>query len=186
MIFHKEEIVAIHKFVHNPRLNILLIPFILFFACACIYQGDEFTFSAPFGFKTKLYEISEEVVPNNDPELLIHSSFGSLYFQVFRQNIPTESDLESVFNAHKTQSSGISSNYQFISQSMIEINDRTAIEYIYREFSGEPYWQRREVWMENNGRAYSLVCSDPADSTPGLTIPVSDLCLSLVEGFQFK
>jgi hypothetical protein len=166
-------------------MNILLLPFILFFACACTYQGDEFTFSAPIGFRTKQYEIPE-VNPNNDPEPLIYSQDGRLMFQVSRQNIPKGSDLESVFNAYKAQSSGISYNYQFISQSVIEINDRTATEYIYREFSGEPYWQRREVWMENNGWAYAMVCSEPADSTPGLIIPISELCIDLVEGFQFK
>lgn len=176
---------AIQRFVHNPRLNILLIPFILFSACACTYEGDEFTFSAPFGFKTKHYE-TPQVNPNNDPKSLIFSQNGHLYFQVSRQNIPEGSDLDKVFEEFKTQSIERSSNYQFISQKSISINDRTAIEYIYREFSGEPYWQLREVWMENNGWAYSLVCADPADSTPGMVIPVSDVCIRLLEGFQFK
>jgi hypothetical protein len=174
------------RFDHKPGPIILLIPIILFIASACTYQGDEFTFSAPFGFKTELYETAEEANPNNDPEPLIYAQDGRLMFQVSRQNIPKASDLESVFNAYKAQSSGISYNYQFISQNVIEINDRTAIEYIYREFSGEPYWQRREVWMENNGWAYVLVCSEPADSTPGLIIPISELCKDLVEGFRFK
>jgi hypothetical protein len=66
------------------------------------------------------------------------------------------------------------------------MNDRTAIEYVYREFHGEPYVQRREIWMEYNGWAYSLVCTHPADSTPGMIIPISVLCIRLVEGFQFK
>jgi hypothetical protein len=176
---------AIQRFVYNPRFIIILIPLILFFACACTYQGDEFTFSAPFGFKTKQFVTPEEVNPNNDPESLIYSNNGHLSFWVTRQNIPKENDLESVFNAYKATTID-SFHYQFISQSIIEINDRTAIEYIYRLFSGEPYWQRREVWMENNGWAYSLVCSDPADSTPGLIIPISDLCIRLVEGFKFK
>jgi hypothetical protein len=176
---------AIQRFVHNPRLKFLLIPFIIFSACACTYQGDEFTFSAPFGFKTKQYEIPQ-INPNNDPESLIFSKNGDLSFWVSRQNIPEESDIDAVFIAYKALSIEMSSHYQFISQNSIEINDRTAIEYIYRTFSGEGYWQRREVWMENNGWAYALVCSDPADSTPGMNIPVSEMCIRLVEGFQFK
>jgi hypothetical protein len=40
--------------------------------------------------------------------------------------------------------------------------------------------------MEKSGWAYSLVCTDPADATTGLIIPVSELCIRLVEGFQFK
>jgi hypothetical protein len=185
MFFHKEEIMVIQRLINKPRLNILLIAFILFSACACTYQGDEFTFSAPFGFKTELFEIPL-VNPNKNPESLLFSRNGHLSFWVSRQNIPEESDLENVFNAHKTQPSEESLDYQFISQNRIEINKRTAIEYVYRRFSGEGYWQRREVWMENNGWAYALVCSDPADATPGLIIPVSDLCIRLVEGFKFE
>jgi hypothetical protein len=169
----------------KPRFLFLLIPFILIFDCACTYQGDEFTFSAPFGFKTELNE-TPEGDPNNEPESLIFSKNGQLAFWVSRQSIPEDSDLDTVFNGYKDQSIEAASHYQFISQNSLEVNDRTAIEYVYRTFSGEGYWQRREVWMENNGRAYALVCSDPADSTPGLVIPVSEVCIRLVEGFQFK
>jgi len=168
-----------------PLIFVYLLALVLLPVSACTYEGDEFTFSAPLNFKTKQFDPPESN-PNNDPELLLVSQNGHLYFELSRQNIPKEGDLESVFNAHKTQTSEISSHYQFISHSLIEINDRTAIEYIYREFSGEPYWQRREIWMENNGWAYALVCSEPADSTPGLVIPVSELCIRLIEGFQFK
>lgn len=157
----------------------------IFSACSCTYQGYEFTFSAPFGFKTKQYE-TPAVNPNNDPELLIFSQSGQLYFQVFRQNIPKESDLNTVFAEYVSQTSGIHSHYQFISEDTIEMNNQTVIEYVYREFRGEPYVQRREIWMEKSGWAYSLVCTDPADSTPGMIIPVSELCIRLVEGFQFK
>ncbi len=173
---------VIHR---TPSLIILLTVSILFSASACTYQGDEFTFSAPFGFKTKLYEISQ-VNPGKDSERLLSTNNGHLSFWVSRHNIPEESDLEKVFSAYTTPPSEISLHYQFISQNEIEINGRTAIEYVYRQFSGEGHWQYSEVWMENNGWAYVLVCFDPADSTPGLIIPVSDLCIRLVEGFQFK
>ena len=173
------------RFTPSLRFAFLLIPLILFSASACTYQGDEFSFSAPIGFKTVQYEIPK-IDANNEPESLIFSKNGQLSFWISRQNIPAESDLDTVFNAFKTRSIEKSSHYQFISQNMIEINERTAIEYVYRTFSGEGYWQRRDVWMENNGRAYALTCSAPADSTPGLIIPVSDECIQLVEGFQFK
>jgi hypothetical protein len=68
----------------------------------------------------------------------------------------------------------------------IEIGDRPAIEYVYREFRGEPYEQIREIWMENNGWAYALVCTNPAGATPGMVIPVAETCFRLVEGFQFR
>jgi hypothetical protein len=184
-MFSKGENMVIQRYVHASRLNILLSAFLLFSACACTYQGDEFTFSAPFGFKTNLYETSQ-LNPNHDSETLLFTKNGHLSFWVSRQNIPEESDLEKVFTAYKTQPSEISLHYQFISHNKTEINDRTAIEYVYRQFSGEGYWQPREVWMENNGRAYALVCSDPADATPGMIIPVSDLCIRLAKGFQFK
>jgi hypothetical protein len=185
MIFHKEEIVIMQKLVPGSFIKILLIAFLLFSACACTYQGDEFTFSAPIGFETTLHE-PPQGNPIDDSEQVLFSKNGRLVFWVFRQNIPQASDLETVFNEYKAQPGGISDHYQFISQSVIQIQDRTAIEYIYREFSGEPYWQRREVWMENNGRAYALVCSEPADATPGLSIPVSEQCITLVDGFRFK
>lgn len=168
-----------------PLIVVCLLAFVLLTVCACTYQGDEFTFSAMLDFKTKQFDPPESNL-KNEPELLLVSQNGYLYFAISRQNIPQDGNLESVFNAHKTQSSEISSHYQFISQSTTEINDRPAIEYIYREFSGEPYWQRREIWMENNGWAYKLVCSEPADSTPGLDIPISERCIYLIEGFQFK
>jgi hypothetical protein len=154
-------------------------------ACSSTYQGDEFTFTAPFGFKTKQYEIPA-VNPNNDPESLIFSQEGHLYFAVGRQNIPKDSDLNTVFAEYVSKTSGIHSHYQLISKDTIEINNQTGIEYVYREFRGEPYVQTREIWMEKSGWAYSLVCTDPADSTPGMIIPVSELCIRLVEGFQFK
>jgi hypothetical protein len=162
-----------------------MIAILLFSACACSYQGDEFTFSAPFGFKTELYETAQ-VTSGKDSEALLFTKNGHLSFWVSRHQIPAESDLEKVFNSINTQPGEASLHYQLISQNEIEINGRTAIEYVYRQFSGEGYWQRREVWMENNGWAYALVCSDPAESTPGKIIPVSDLCIRLVEGFQFK
>ena len=96
------------------------------------------------------------------------------------------SDLDHVFAEYVKRTSGISSNYQLISQDTIELNDQTAIEYLYREFRGEPYVQRWEIWMEKSGWAYSLVCTDPADATTGMDIPVSEECRRLVEGFRFK
>lgn len=76
--------------------------------------------------------------------------------------------------------------YQFISENTIEIYDQTAMEYVYRKFHGEPYVQTREIWLEKNGWIYSLACTEPVDSTPGIIIPISDLCIRLSEGFQFK
>ncbi len=99
---------------------------------------------------------------------MIYSQKGTLYFQIFRQRIPTQSDLDTIINTHKAQSSEISSHYQFISQNKIEMDGRPAVEYVYREFRGEPYEQIREIWMEHNGWAYTLACTNPADSTPGV------------------
>jgi len=123
---------------------------------------------------------------DQDSQPLLFSQKGHLYFVVSRQKIPPERNLNSVFAEYVTRTKGISTHYQFISQDTIELKDQTAIEYLYREFRGEPYVQRWEIWMEKSGWAYSLVCSEPVDATTGLVIPVSELCIRLVEGFQFK
>ncbi len=173
------------RLVHFLGLPLLLISMILLSACSSTYQGDEFSFTAPVGFKTKQYE-AQAVSPNKETQSLIFTQKGTLYFQIFRQNIPTGSNLDTIINTHKAQSSGRSSHYQFISQNMVEMDGRPAVEYVYREFHGEPYVQTREIWMENNGWAYALACTNPADSTPGMLIPVAETCFRLVEGFQFK
>jgi hypothetical protein len=176
---------SILQLVNSLKLPLLLIVVILFSACSSTYQGDEFTFTAPVGFKTKQYE-TQAVSPNKDSQSLIFSQKGTLYFQIFRKKIPTGGNLDAIFITYKAQSSEISSHYQFISQNKIEIDGRPAVEYVYREFRGEPYEQIREIWMEHNGWAYALVCTNPADSTPGMLIPVAEMCFRLVEGFQFR
>jgi hypothetical protein len=179
-----EEKVATRRNVLFLRLSVLLI-FILFSACSVTYQSAEYTFTPPSGFTTKQYE-SPSAVSNNAPQLMIFSQKGHLYFQVFRQIIPSGRNLDAVFTEYVSHTSKALSRYQLISKESIELNNQTAIEYVHREFQGEPYVQRREIWMERSGWAYSLVCTDPVDSTPGMIIPISDLCIRLVEGFQFK
>jgi hypothetical protein len=185
---NREQIFSLRRFILIPNgrvFLILLILLIVFSASSCTYQDDEFSFSAPLGFKTKQYKTSD-LNPQIDHNLLIFSQKGHLYFQVIRQKIPLDRDLETIFNEYKDQSSARASHYQFISQTEVEINDRPAIEYVHREFLGEPYEQISEIWMEYNGWVYSLVCTDPVVSTPGEIIPVSEVCIRLVEGFQFK
>jgi len=168
------------------RTLIPMVFLLLSAACGQTFEGDEFTFSAPFGFKTKQYEIPAEVDSEDQSINLLFSQNGETYLQVFRQQIPADADLGTLFNDFKAKTIERSSHYQFISQEEIEIFDRPGFEYIYREFSGEPYWQRREIWVENNGQAYALICSHPADSTPGLVIPINEQCISILDGFQFK
>jgi hypothetical protein len=103
-----------------------------------------------------------------------------------RQQIPPEGDLGTVFNFYKSiLSEKYTTHYQVISENTITLNDRTAIEFVHREYLGEPYVHTREIWMEYNGWADSLVCTTPADAAPGAIIPVSETCIKLVEGFQF-
>lgn len=163
---------------------LVLISLAFISACSSSYGNDDFSFSAPFGFKTKEYESQTD--SNRNAEYLLFSHKGHLYFQISRQEIPQDSDLDTVFAASVSKPSDAASHFQFISQNTIEVNDQQAIEYVYREFRGEPYVQIRELWMEHNGLAYTLFCSDPADSTPGLVIPVAEQCYELVEGFKFK
>lgn len=173
------------RFVRPLRYIFLLAPLVVFCACSRTFQGDEFSFSAPLGFKTTQFE-AVEADSNNNPNLLIFSQKGHLYFQVFRQKIPPGSDLDTVFRNYMAQTSERYTRYQFISENTIEIYDQTAMEYVYRKFHGEPYVQTREIWLEKNGWIYSLACTEPVDSTPGIIIPISDLCIRLSEGFQFK
>jgi hypothetical protein len=175
----------VHRLVHFLGLPLLLISMLLLSACSSTCQGDEFTFTAPVGFKTKQYE-TQAVSPNKDSQFLIYSQKGTMYFQIFRQKIPTGGNLDAIINNYQAQFSQRSSHYQFISQNNIEMDGRPAVEYVYREFHGEPYVQTREIWMENNGWAYALACTNPADSTPDMVIPVAETCFRLVEGFQFK
>jgi hypothetical protein len=78
------------------------------------------------------------------------------------------------------------SHYQFLSQNTTSVNGRPAIEYMYCEFHGEPYIQVREIWMENKDHAYSLLCAHTGDASSCASIPVSEQCVKLVEGFEFK
>ena len=174
---------ATHRFVHPFRLSYFLISIIVFISSSCTYQGNDYIFKAPFGFKTKQFQTA--VNQNIEPGLLIFSQKGRLYFEIFRNNIPEGSNLDTEFNTYKDQQKS-PSHYQFISQKSTEINQSPAIEYIFREFRGEPYVQVREIWIEHNGWAYSLKCTNPADSTTGKEIPVSELCYQLVDNVQFK
>ena len=180
------------RFVYYRLLCIVLALFVSTLACSSsndytLYEGDDFTFSAPAGYKTKVYEPPYFDTSTNSESLLFSNVGHYPYFLINRQKIPSESDLDTVFAEYMLIISGrYSYNFQFISQNTITINNRTAIEYVHREFIGEPYVQTREIWMEYNGWAYSLVCVSPADATPGATIPISDQCIRLVEGFQFK
>jgi hypothetical protein len=173
------------KLLNYLRLCLVLTSVVFASACSTKYEGEDFTWSAPMGFKTKEFEPSG-FDPSTNSEMLIFSQKGHLYFEIFREKIPAESDLVLVFEAYKSNTSGMYSHYQFISQKTVDINNRTAIEYVHREFIGEPYEQTRELWMENNGWAYALRCTNPADATPGAIIPVVDQCFQLAENFQFK
>ena len=176
---------ATHRLMCSLQLRYFLISLIFFSACSANYDGGDFTFTAPPGFKTDVFE-TPHMDSTLNQELLLFSQKGPLYFQVFRRIIAPGSDLDTILTEYKANISGITTNYQFISQDPIEFNDLPAIEYIHRVFWGEPYVQRREIWMEYNGWVYSLVCTDPVVSTPGAVIPISDQCIQLAEGFQFK
>jgi len=83
--------------------------------------------------------------------------------------------------------SGLNSyKFQLISQNTITMNDRPVIEVVHGEFLGEPNVTSREIWMEYNGWSFSLACVTPVDATPAATIPISEKCIQLAEGFQFK
>lgn len=178
------------RFVCNLRICIVLTSYVFTSACSTnadyiLYEGDDFTFSAPAGYKTKVYE-PPYFDSSTNSELLLFSNVGHYpFFVIHRQKIPSESDLDTVFADYMSIISGRFSSYQFMSQNMITINNRTAIEYMHCEYLGEPYVQSREIWMEYNGWAYSLVCVHPGSGTCAM-IPVSDQCIRLAEGFHFK
>jgi hypothetical protein len=169
---------------HCLRWFIVIIALIILTACTKKIENKEFTFSPLFGFKTKEFESNIDTSMNAD--YLLFSQKGHLYFQIYRQEIPPGSDLEMIFSAHISKPVEPSFHYQFISQSKIESNGEPAIEYIFREFHGEPYVQTREIWIEKDGMIYTLACTEPVDSTPGMVIPVSETCYELADGFQFK
>jgi hypothetical protein len=178
------------RFIYSLQSWIAIIPVLFISACSnpndlILYEGEDFIFSAPAGYETELYE-TPVVDSITNSEHLLFSNIGHYpYFIIIRQEIPVDSDLESVF-AEYVSIMNEWHDIQFISQNTLTIDDRTAIEYVHREFIGEPYVQTREIWMEYNGWAYSLVCGSPVTAAPGAVIPVSEHCIQLAEGFQFK
>lgn len=180
------------RFMNFRLLCAVLTLFVSILACSnpigyTLYEGEDFTFSVPASYKTKMYDPPYFDSVTNSEHLLFSNVGHYPYFLINRQTIPSGSDLDTVFTDHMRLISELYSNdFQLISQNQITINARTAIEYIHREFSGEPYVQTREIWMEYNGWAYALICVSPADATPGAIIPVSERCIQLAEGFKFK
>jgi hypothetical protein len=168
-------------------LQLWIVLTLILSACAVsnTYEGEEFSLSAPPG-----YNIKPQTTPYFDHlthmQEVLYSS-GSLYpyFMLYRIAIPAGSSLEGVLSDYKTAIS-INPSYKFISQTAITLNGRAAIELVHREFIGEPYVQTREVWVENNGWAYSLMCVTPTSAEPGAVIPVSERCIQIAQGFQFK
>lgn len=163
------------------------------FTLACstenkIYEGDEFTFSAPKGYETKLYEPPYKGVgyegSNENSEELLFSNVGHYpFFVVYRQKIPTDSNLDTVFGNYKSETA---SRYQVLSQNTISMNNSTAIEYVHCEYLGEPFVKSREIWVEHNGWVYSLVCVHSHSGLPCADNPEPDKCVAIAEGFNFK
>ena len=175
----------IQGFILYIRLSFILVLMLGLSACSGNYEGNDFIFSAPAGFTIKSYE-KPAIDSLYNGELLLFSNQGRLYFEILRQRIPPGSTLDAVFTSYLTRTRDVSSHYQLISQNTVQANGHTAIEYVHREFRGEPYVQLRELWIENNGQVFTLVCSEPVVSTPGAVIPVSDVCIQLATGFHFK
>jgi hypothetical protein len=176
--------VLIHKFIKYVGICGLFISLFFISACSSSYDYDDFTFIVPAGYKTKEFESYTD--KKYESEYFIFTKKGNLYFQIFRKEIPLDSNLDQLFEAYFSKSKPAGIHYQFISRDRIQVNNRPAIEYVYREFNGEPYIQSREIWMENNNQAYMLICSQAVDATPGAIIPVSEDCINLLEGFHFK
>jgi len=158
-----------------PAFTLALV---LLSACAPPYQNERFSYQPPSGAKINTLML------DGQPRLWIKS--GSLDFSVTQQEIPEGSSLQEIYQAYRVENESRMTRYQFISETPLELSGTPAIETIYRGFSGEPYVQRRELWVEKDGWAYLLMCSDPVDSTTGLQIPVHEKCYELAEGFQFK
>jgi hypothetical protein len=45
-----------------------------------------------------------------------------------------------------------------LSQAETTVDGLAAYEEIYKQFWGEPLWQRRDVWLEKGGRLYTIAC----------------------------
>lgn len=113
--------------------------------------------------------------------------WSGLYFAVTQQEIPPGSSLMALYQAYRTTTEGRMDSYRFISEQEVMFKGQEAMEYIYQGFSGEPYVQRRELWLEKDGWVYQLLCSDPVGvPPPGLDIPVDEGCYRLAEGFLFR
>jgi hypothetical protein len=157
---------------------------ILITACSTHVDGGEFTFTAPAGYKTKTFDGYTDSFLNADYRLFTQNKH--VYFQIFVKQVPQNSDMAALLAEHTAKSADSASHYQFISQNTVTIAGRDAVEYIHREFHGEPYVQVRELWIEKDGSAFILSCSEPVISTVGEVIPVAEDCIDLAEGFQFK
>jgi hypothetical protein len=177
-------------FAFFPRILFVLISFGFASACSVntgdiLYEGEDFTFSAPAGYKTEQVE-TPYFDPTTNSDLLLFSNVGHYpYFEIFRAEIPAGSDLDTVFADYVSLITQWH-HPEFISQNIISMDGRTAIELVHREFVGEPYVQAREIWMEYNGWAYSLVCVSPISAGTGTLVPISENCIRLAESFHFK
>lgn len=164
-------------------LSVILLVFIIT-ACSTQYDGGDFTFISPGGYKITIYTASAEATMN--AETLLFAQNKHVYFQIYRQKISEGGSLALLLDGYISENTERDSHYQFISQKAIKIADHDAIEYVFREFHGEPYIQNWEIWIEKDGVAYTLVCSEPVVSTIGETIPIAQDCLDLVDGFRFS
>ena len=162
----------------TSMLILFTLSLVLLSACMPPYQNEYFSYQPPPGVKINT------LILDGQPKLSFKS--GSLYFSVSQQEIPDGSSLQEIYRAHRIENESRMSSYQFISETALDFSGTPAIEYIYRGFSGEPYVQRRELWLEKDGWVYQLLCSDPVDATPGLEIPVHEKCYELAEEFRFK
>ena len=147
-------------------------------ACTPPFQNGRFSYKPPPGLNINL------LVLDGQPGLWLKS--GGLYFSVTQQEIPDGSSLQGIYQAFRVENESRMTRYRFISETPPEFSGAPAMETIYLGFSGEPYVQRGDLWLEKDGWVYRLLCSDPVGASPGLEIPVHAHCCKQGAEFQFK
>ena len=177
---------ACPKFLNYLWLFIALTLLLSISACTKTYEVENFTFTAPFQYKTTIYNPPQFNSTTNSEVLLLSNVSHYPFFLINRQKIPLDSNLETVFADYKLRISQKLPHYQFMSENAIMMNNRKAIEYLHCEYLGEPYVQSREIWMEYEGWAYSLVCVHSGNGPSCELISLSDKCVFFFENLKFK
>lgn len=157
---------------------------------ASTFDHDNFSFTIPAGWKTMdeiwnrppssgqdYYGLGvQQIVMIQYPP---RKGQGKAFFGVASSPLAEGQDLESVFeHAYQNPTPRIEN----VSKQDFELGDFSGYEITYRRPWGEPWWQFRDIWLEEDGVVYVLSFHAP----PGSFDSYTDTFNQILESYQFK